>query len=184
MAPFLPALVVLKAVFFNQLRNSPHVLREQNNMSRLSLFEIRGLDARSRRPDLPVILSGKQGRIMAEFKGRLAGYDISYTHRGSWKANLRHRGKVVLEAIPVAWDTDLRRDHAKQPTLGIWFKDKDEAKQRLALDVSIAVALAKKTETDASAENISNIFEVTPIDVADNTHLLTCLVNGPWQPKD
>ncbi|WP_455269295.1 hypothetical protein [Rhizobium herbae] len=92
---------------------------------------------------------------------KLNGYDIAYTHRGSWTANLSYRGRL-LETIPVAWT----RDYAT-PMLTVWFKDVDEAARRLAEGVPFKVALSRREDGGASVQNIVNLFLVFPQEVGE-----------------
>jgi hypothetical protein len=92
------------------------------------------------------------------------GYDLSYVHRGSWKANRSYRGEVV-DQVPVAW----RRDYTpgKPPLLKIWFKDVNEAEQRLQTGEPFVAALAIKKPGGASATAIQRLFEVMPTEVVE-----------------
>ncbi len=112
------------------------------------------------------------------------GFDIAYTHRGSWKANRIFRGKTVDE-IPVAWKEDYRTG-APGPSLTIWFKDENEAGERLAAGIKFVAALSQKKSGGASAADILRLYEVEPLEtvapVKGTKSGLRCAVVGKCQP--
>jgi hypothetical protein len=98
------------------------------------------------------------------------GYDVGYTHRGSWKAYRRRHGHL-LDEVPVAWDSDWRPGQPR-PSLKVWFQDPDEAHERLKTGKSFVAALARKIagSSSSSSKNIYGLFEVIPVEL----HLSEC----------
>jgi hypothetical protein len=89
------------------------------------------------------------------------GYDVIYTHRGSWKANRSHAGKVI-DVVPVAWDRDYV--FGDPPLLIIWFQDPQEASRLLHANVPFVAALATKKPGGASSRDIKRLFVVEPVE--------------------
>jgi hypothetical protein len=112
---------------------------------------------------------------------RVGGFEISFTHRGSWKADLLAPGKEP-DVIPVAWQTDYDF-HTKR--LLVLCKTAAEADALLARD-RFRVALATKNpDGSASAQKISQIFWVTPVGRSDRPRLgVHCIVEGRASPSD
>jgi hypothetical protein len=103
------------------------------------------------------------------------GFDVAYTHRGSWKAHRRLKGTIVDE-IPVAWDRDWKA--GQPPSLIVWFEDPEEAAGRLAAGAEFTVAVAKKTGLSASSANINGLFKVLPIQLSPDPQGVCCNVVG------
>lgn len=94
---------------------------------------------------------------------KVQGFDVEYTHRGSWKANLRAPGKEPV-IIPVAWDTDRARE---APRLTVWFKDAKEIDTYLSAQSLFLVAVAQKKlggTRGARSADISRIFLAEPLE--------------------
>ncbi|WAP70116.1 hypothetical protein [Jiella pelagia] len=112
------------------------------------------------------------------------GYDLAYTHRGSWKAHRIFRGKIIDE-IPVAWTRDYAAGNP--PSLIVWFKDENEAGNRLATKGQFVVALSEKKLGGASAKDIRRLFEVSPVETVPATKGtrsgLLCVVVGKCPPR-
>jgi hypothetical protein len=104
---------------------------------------------------------------------RIDGYDVTYTHRGRWKAYRRYRGDIV-DAIPIAWDLDWTA--GKPPSLLVGFETIDEALERLKAGEHFDVALAKKPPREsgrkhiASSKDIYGLFKVRPMEIVPVPH--------------
>jgi hypothetical protein len=59
------------------------------------------------------------------------GYELAYTHRGSWKATRKLKGRLVDE-VPITWDKDYAKKPGAAPSLIVWFQDPMEAANHLA----------------------------------------------------
>lgn len=91
----------------------------------------------------------------------ISGYDVAYSHRGSWKATRNYKGSKIDE-IPVAWDEDWMK--GKPPTLKVWFKDFTEATSLFNAGNTFPVAIARKRLGSASSDDIHRLFLVKPIE--------------------
>jgi hypothetical protein len=112
---------------------------------------------------------------------KVDGFEISFTHRGSWKADLLAPGKDS-EVIPVAWNTDW-----KNKSLLVWFKSDGEADTRLAAGHRFRVAVARKnSDGSTSSKNISGVLWVSPIEKNLDEHhpRLLCTVEARAKPSD
>jgi hypothetical protein len=86
------------------------------------------------------------------------GYEVAYTHRGSWKASRTLNG-VHLDDVPVAWSSDW-----VPPSLTVLFKTPEEAELILSLGKPFVVAVAtKKDDGSSSSSNINGLFRVQPL---------------------
>lgn len=106
------------------------------------------------------------------------GFEVAFTHRGSWKAALS-APSMLPDTIPVAWKSDyLRTDGQWQ--LFIWFKDPEEVNSLMSAGGSFRVALATKNEDGSTAsKNIIGVFWVTPVSKSPSPRLgLHCLVES------
>jgi hypothetical protein len=69
------------------------------------------------------------------------GFDMAFTHRGSWKANISRLGKVI-ETVPVTWTKGWIVDKAsKVICLEVWYQDSEELRARAADPTPFNVAL-------------------------------------------
>lgn len=112
---------------------------------------------------------------------RVDGFEVSFTHRGSWRANLLALGKDA-EVIPVAWRTDM-----VGKTILVWFKTEKEADQKLAAGSRFRIAVAyKNSNGSASSNNITGIFWVTPVEkqLDDHHPKLACIVEARAKASD
>ena len=112
---------------------------------------------------------------------RVDGFDVKFTHRGSWKASLLVLGKCVAE-IPVAWQTDRSGN-----TILVWFKTHNEACERLTAAKRFRIAVATKNANGSTnSSNITGIFWVIPIEVRLDGHhpRLFCEVEARAKPSD
>src|SRR5688572_4878185 len=70
------------------------------------------------------------------------GYEMSFTHRASWKAHISQKGKVI-ETVPVTWTKGWRVDKAtKEIFLEVWYKDREELERQMSNPSPFHVALA------------------------------------------
>lgn len=112
------------------------------------------------------------------------GYDVTYTHRASWKANRSYKGNVI-DKVPVAWDRDWIKLPGKPPSLVVWFENPKEASERLSAGIQFVVAVAKKVETGSSSANIHGLFDVAPVELTADPKAVRCTVLAKsMPPKD
>ena len=97
---------------------------------------------------------------------KVDGFAVAYTHRGSWKAKRTLAGEVIDE-ISVAWTRDYTA--GREPMLIIWFKDDNEASERLEAGDSFVTALSEKKVRGASAKDIRRLLEVHPVETVAPT---------------
>jgi hypothetical protein len=93
----------------------------------------------------------------------VAGFELKYTSRTSWKAEVRAHGRLVAIA-PVTW-TKGRRQLGKDVFQEVWYQDADEMDgARLSKDPFIvAVALAKDYNRHPHEfQSFQAVFEVVP----------------------
>jgi hypothetical protein len=143
-------------------------------------LKFEGLDPDRAAPAIRGMLSGKQEGGMSLIRG----FDVVYTHRGSWTAHVRKRGRILAE-VPIAWASDYvaKTDHGK-PELGVWFKAASEAGERLRAGAAFAVALTRPTPDGAgSSDNISNLFEIVPLRPGNDPKMIICRVERSWTPE-
>ena len=98
----------------------------------------------------------------------LEGFDLSFTHRRSWKAYLVQRGQPT-QVIPVTWGEHMRPEPAtKAVYLPVWFQNPVEMESvRLAGEPFIvATARAKPQEPDYEGrpqfDEFTGVFRVIP----------------------
>lgn len=85
------------------------------------------------------------------------GYDLTFTSRRSWKANLRARGKII-DIIPVTW-THGRKGDVQE----VWYQNPDELEEARLRDVPFVVALAHAKDPYAEPSEFHEfrgVFEV------------------------
>jgi hypothetical protein len=101
---------------------------------------------------------------------RVGGFEVAYTHRGSWKAKRSLNGHEIDE-IPVAWRSDWVE------ILAVWFKDQTEVQARIAERHPFIVALApKRADGSSSSEDIIGLFEVLPLEATSQGKGIRCSV--------
>ena len=112
---------------------------------------------------------------------KVDGFTISFTHRGSWTADLLAPGKEV-EVVPVVWKTDYQM---KEKTLFMWLKRPEEVAAFMKLP-RFRVAMAfKNSDGSGSAENITGIFWVRPLDASPPPRQgVICAVEGRSKASD
>lgn len=91
------------------------------------------------------------------------GFEMAFTSRSSWKANIFRLGKLV-EIVPVTWTKGWRPARGtNMPQLEVWFKDPDELRSR-ALDPTpfhVALAVAHDySEFPHAFKGYQGLFEV------------------------
>ncbi|SRR6266536_3211139 len=93
------------------------------------------------------------------------GFELSFTSRTSWKAERRHRGRVV-DIVPVAWTKGWRSDpQSGDKFLVFWFQDAIELQERNTNREPFVVALAVARDYDQHPHEFSEfrgIFRVIP----------------------
>ncbi len=101
---------------------------------------------------------------------KIRGYDVAFTHRGSWRAYRRLRG-VIVDEVPVAWSTDWVP--AKPPKLTVWTKDPLEARALVDSGRPFVVAVAQKKGNNVRSDDISGLFDV----------IATETISSPYHPE-
>jgi hypothetical protein len=101
---------------------------------------------------------------------KIRGYDVAFTHRGSWRAYRRLRGAIVDE-VPVAWNTGWKS--SKPPTLTFWTKDPLEARALVESGRPFVVAVAQKKGPSVRSDDISGLFDV----------IATEAISSPYHPE-
>ena len=89
------------------------------------------------------------------------GFDVTFTHRRSWKADLRCRGRLV-DTVPVTW-TKGRWQAGLDIFQEVWFQDESdlEAHRTTTRPFKIALATAKDySQHPHQFEEFRGIFEV------------------------
>jgi hypothetical protein len=112
---------------------------------------------------------------------RVDGYQVKFTHRGSWKTNLWVTG-VEPVVIPVAWKSDWNGK-----SLVVWFKTEAEADSMLARSERFRVAIAfKNANGSTSSNNIIAILWVKPVEKITGEHhpKLQCEIEARAKPSD
>ena len=111
---------------------------------------------------------------------RVDGFEVRFTHRGSWKADLLAPGEEA-DVVPVAWKTDWLGG-----SLFVWFKDEREVDRLLATGEPFRVAIAyKNANGSTSANNITAIVWVLPVEKSPLPRLgLHCHVEARAKPGD
>lgn len=113
----------------------------------------------------------------------IRGYDVTYTHRGSWYAHVS-KGDRIFAEVPVAWVSDYVPRPPGKPELGVWFKEDGKAAAVLAAGASFPVALtSKNADGSGSSDNIRNLFEVMPLGPTDEDKKILCRVERLWTPE-
>jgi hypothetical protein len=70
------------------------------------------------------------------------GFDMAFTYRGSWKANISRLGKVIETDVPVTWTKGWVADKATQAIfLEVWYQDPAELQARAKDPTPFHVAL-------------------------------------------
>lgn len=103
------------------------------------------------------------------------GYEVAYTHRGSWKASMHLHGHHIAD-IPIAWDRDLSGRKAGEQTLLVWFEKPTEAAAILQAKDRFVAALSKWADGKGRTENIKGLFLVTPVSATDDPTCILCNV--------
>lgn len=119
----------------------------------------------------------------------IKGYDVAYTHRGSWRAYRRVKG-TLLDEVQVAWDTDWAAGNP--PSLVVYFPNPLEATATMEAAVSFVVAVAKKRAGGASSKDIHGLFEVMPVELVRDQNRpqsgdaggVRCSVLRPCEPPE
>ena len=89
------------------------------------------------------------------------GFDLKFTHRGSWKAE-RHKGGKFLDIVPVTWTKGLR---FKEKLLEVWYQDPTEMETRRTSREPFAVAMAEAKDFSKFPHEFlrfTGVFEVIP----------------------
>ena len=89
------------------------------------------------------------------------GFEVTFTSRRSWKANLRLRG-TLIDKVPVTW-TKGRWQAGSDLFQEVWFQDADEleAHRISTRPFKVALAIAKDySEHPHQFEEFRGIFEV------------------------
>jgi hypothetical protein len=93
----------------------------------------------------------------------VAGFELRFTSRTSWKAERRLRGAPV-DVIPITWTKGWRPDPVtKDIKLEVWFQDHREMDRRRLSSEPFAVALAvakSYEELPHSFSEFRGVFEV------------------------
>lgn len=111
------------------------------------------------------------------------GYEVAYTHRGSWKASMHLDGHHLAD-IPIAWDRDLSGREAGKQTLLVWFERPVEAARILETKEQFVAALSKWADGKGRTENIKGLFLVVPSSATDDPTCLLCNVLGRVRASD
>lgn len=81
---------------------------------------------------------------------RVAGFDLKFTGRTSWKAELRFQSQK-LDVVPVTLARGRRKGSSPQEVfLEVWYRDADGLKSRQADPNSFVVALARAKDDRVS----------------------------------
>lgn len=72
---------------------------------------------------------------------RVGGYDLTFTHRKSWKAYRRQRGKLI-DTVPVVWTKGWREDSLTNVFLEVAYQDASDMEAQLTSSEPFVVALA------------------------------------------
>ena len=89
------------------------------------------------------------------------GFDVTFTSRRSWKADLRCRGRLI-ETVPVTW-TKGRRQNGADLFQEVWFQNGDdlEAHRIKTEPFRVALAIAKDYNQEPHQfQEFRGIFEV------------------------
>jgi len=113
---------------------------------------------------------------------KVDGFNIQFTHRGSWTADILAPGKA-LETIPVCWRDDY--DY-KSATIFVWLKKQEEVAHFMAQTDGFRIAIGSKNKDGStSAENIGGVFFVKPLEPSKEDRIgLTCKVEGRVKASD
>lgn len=80
---------------------------------------------------------------------KVDGFELSYTSRTSWKANVRAGGELIA-VVPVTWGNHCRRDpETKQLRQTVWFQRESELLQAMNSQEPFLVAVAEAWNPEA-----------------------------------
>ena len=112
---------------------------------------------------------------------KVDGFNIAFTHRGSWKADLLAPGKEV-EIVPVTWTKDWDR---QKGTVFVWLKKPEDVDHYMGLSKGFRIAIAiRDASRSASSNDIIGIFAVEPLTRSDDPRGITCKLIKRLKPAD
>jgi hypothetical protein len=113
---------------------------------------------------------------------KVDGFNIQFSHRGSWTADILAPGKP-METIPVCWRDDYDFNNR---TIFVWLKKQEEVDRYMAQTNGFRIAIGSKNKDGStSADNIGGIFHVKPLERSDEERIgLTCQVEGRVKASD
>lgn len=111
---------------------------------------------------------------------KVDGFNVQFSHRGAWTADLLAPGKEVA-VIPVAWDKDF---DVKAKTLFVWLKKEEEVASYMGRE-RFRAAVARWSNGAGSSENITGIFWAKPMIASSAPKQgVMCSIEGRAKPGD